>query len=139
MPVNPKSLKNLRPNRFNKGRSGNAKGREPGSVNLATIMKRMLDVKAPAKSLGQENEQKLRALFGDKIMDNVTIRELLLMRQIVNGLGKGLLPSTDYVLKVAKEFEESLRVNMDEQMDDAAVERVLARLQVRKRTRGPDA
>lgn len=77
--MNPKSLENLELGKFEPGKSGNPKGREPGSRNTKTVIKEILDTMAEAE--GEGDKEKILAL-SEALGRKLTRRELMIFRQI---------------------------------------------------------
>ena len=119
---------NLRPRpAWKKGESGNPKGKPVGRKNLSTIVRTFLDAKLPLEALGQADATALRKLLGDALTKDITIRDLLLLKQITKGLKEGALPSTDYILKAAGEFKEELALTLQRDMNEEDAMRVMER------------
>lgn len=116
---------NLKP--YKKGQSGNPKGKPRGRKNLSTIVRGFLDARMPLEALGPKQAERLKALLGDELTQDLSIRDLLLLRQIAKGLTEGALPSTDYILKAAGEFKDELNLNLQQGMTEEDAMRVLER------------
>jgi hypothetical protein len=77
--------------RFQKGRSGNPKGRPKGSKNIFALIRKILDTKVIAK--GPE---------GSRFM---TMQEAAI-RQLFNKAANGDLKAIQHVIQLMKEFQE---------------------------------
>jgi hypothetical protein len=76
---------------FQKGRSGNPKGRPKGSKNIFALIRKILDAKVIAKGSG-----------GSRSM---TMQEAMI-RQLFNKAANGDLKAIQHVIQLMKEFQE---------------------------------
>lgn len=80
--------------RFKPGQSGNPKGSKKGQLNLKTILSRWLSVECPKDLIinpktGQTVHQFLEKIFPGANLDNITMYDLMAIRQMQNAIAKG--------------------------------------------------
>jgi len=93
--------------RFKPGQSGNPKGYRKGQLNLKTILSRWLSVECPKDLIintktGQTVRQFLETIFPGANLENVTMYDLMAIRQMQNAIARG---DTKAFQEIADRFE----------------------------------
>lgn len=96
MAINPKSLRNLRPNTFKKGQSGNPRGRPKKITTLAKELKYSLDdVRERIKFLMFKNHIELDAIRRN---DKTLMLDKIIANALIKDLSKGQISTLDSLM-----------------------------------------